>query len=190
MLPFWAPYGDYLPLRLSAAISSSHSHTCLEENSGGRFFLLIPAPLVIKGSTSTSLIGSLLLFFLPFFFLFLFFFANRHPTTAYPEERSRGGESEDTPAHTVPGVHGKDAADNMRWISSTVPNWKFILYLHWNQIARWAQLVIHFPNTSVQQEHQITSRWEKRCLHVCMKLKQLYLSFPFPLNVNTSRSIL
>lgn len=130
------------------------------------------------------------LFFSSFLFSFSFFFANRHPTTAYPEERSRGGESEDTPAHTVPGVHGKDAADNMRWISSTVPNWKFILYLHWNQNARWAQLVIHLPNTSVQQEHQITSRWGKRCLHVCMKLKQLYLSFPVPLNANMSRSIL
>jgi len=68
-----------------------------------KIILLIPAPLVIKGSTSTPLIGSLL----PFF-------ANRHPKTAYPEERSRGGESEDTPAHTVRGVHGKDAADNMR----------------------------------------------------------------------------
>ncbi|CAG5978760.1 unnamed protein product [Menidia menidia] len=79
-----------------------------------KIVLLIPAPLVIKGSTSTSLIGSLL----PFFF----FFAHRHPTTAYPEERSRGGESEDTPAHTVRGVHGKDAADNMR---PDFPSWLF-----------------------------------------------------------------
>lgn len=99
MLPFWAPYGDYLPLRLSAAISSSHSHTCLEENSGGRFFLLIPAPLVIKGSTSTSLIGSLLLFFLPFFFLFLFFLP-----IAIPRQRTRRKGVGEGKARTHPHI--------------------------------------------------------------------------------------
>lgn len=99
MLPFWAPYGDYLPLRLSAAISSSHSHTCLEENSGGRFFLLIPAPLVIKGSTSTSLIGSLLLFFLPFFFLFLFILP-----IAIPRQRTRRKGVGEGKARTHPHI--------------------------------------------------------------------------------------
>lgn len=99
MLPFWAPYGDYLPLRLSAAISSSHSHTCVEENSGGRFFLLIPAPLVIKGSTSTSLIGSLLLFFSSFLFSFSFFLP-----IAIPRQRTRRKGVGEGKARTHPHI--------------------------------------------------------------------------------------
>lgn len=100
MLPFWAPYGDYLPLRLSAAISSSHSHTCVEENSGGRFFLLIPAPLVIKGSTSTSLIGSLL----PFFFFLSFFFFFFFLPIAIPRQRTRRKGVGEGKARTHPHI--------------------------------------------------------------------------------------
>lgn len=73
--------------------------------------MLIPAPLVIKGSTSTSSIGSLL----PF--------CQSPSHDSLPGGKESGGESEDTPAHTVPGVHGEDAADNM-----TILNWTLFFY--------------------------------------------------------------
>lgn len=107
MLPLWAPYQGGLQPPLA---TQPHRRG---GNSGARSFCWSQHLWLLREAPAPpwSLPSSL--------------FANRHPTTAYPEERSRGGESEDTPAHTVPG---EDAADNTRWISSTVPNWKWFLF--------------------------------------------------------------
>lgn len=127
MLPLRsAPHQDYLPLRLCCSRSSSHSHAggvgtfqAHRSADSSIFGLFREAPAPPRSHPSSSHL----------FFLFFFFFANRHPTTAYPEERSRGGEREDTPAYTVPAVRGEDAVDNMmRWLSSTVPYWKIHVF--------------------------------------------------------------